>query len=182
MRYLVVLSFALLAFAGAAAWVVEAEPDWYLRSRYPLEYEHVISVYAHERNLDPTLVAAVVYAESRFDPNVRSSAGAIGLMQVLPETGEFIARSTGGTDFVEADLRDPDLNVRYGTWLLDNLRTRYDGDVTTALAAYHAGPTNVDEWRRTGSGIGFPETRAYVDEVLRVKQVYAQAYGRDLGL
>ena len=52
----------------------------------------------------------------------------------------------------------------------------------TALAAYHAGPTNVDEWRRTGSGIGFPETRAYVDEVLRVKQVYAQAYGRDLGL
>ena len=87
-----------------------------------------------------------------------------------------------GTGFVEADLRDPDINVRYGTWLLDNLRTRYDGDVSAALAAYHAGPTNVDEWRRTGSGIGFPETRAYVDEVLRVKQVYAQAYGRDLGL
>src|SRR6187431_1249932 len=118
----------------------------------------------------------------RFDPNVRSSAGAVGLMQVLPETGEFIARSTGGTDFVEADLRDPDINVRYGTWLLDYLRTRYDGDVETALAAYHAGPANVDEWRRTGAGIEFPETRAYVDEVLRVKQVYAQAYGRDLGL
>ena len=103
-------------------------------------------------------------------------------MQVLPETGEFIARSTGGTDFVEADLRDPDINVRYGTWLLEYLRTRYDGDVETALAAYHAGPANVDEWRRTGAGIEFPETRAYVDEVLRVKQVYAQAYGRDLGL
>jgi len=182
MRYLVALSVALLAFAGVAAWVVEAEPDWYLRSRYPLEYEQVIEAYAHERHLDPTLVAAVIYAESRFDPNVRSSAGAVGLMQVLPETGEFIARSTGGTAFVEADLRDPDINVRYGTWLLDYLRTRYDGDVTTALAAYHAGPTNVDEWRRSGSGIEFPETRAYIDEVLRVKQVYAQAYGRDLGL
>ena len=181
MRYLVALSFALLAFAGAAAWIVEAEPDWYLRSRYPLEYEQVITAYARERHLDPTLVAAVVFAESRFDPNVRSSAGAIGLMQVLPETGEFIARSTGGTDFVEADLRDPDLNVRYGTWLLDYLRTRYDGDVASALAAYHAGPTNVDEWLRAGSGIEFPETQAYVDEVLRVKRVYEQAYGRELG-
>ena len=181
MRYLVALSFALLAFAGAAAWVVEAEPDWYLRSRYPLEYEQVIGAYARERHLDPTLVAAVVYAESRFDPNVRSSAGAVGLMQVLPETGEFIARSTGGTDFVAADLRDPDINVRYGTWLLDYLRTRYDGDVESALAAYHAGPTNVDEWLRDGSGIEFPETQAYVDEVLRVKRVYEQAYGHELG-
>ena len=181
MRYLVALSFALLAFAGAAAWVVEAEPDWYLRSRYPLEYEQVIRAYAGERHLDPTLVAAVVFAESRFDPNVRSSAGAIGLMQVLPGTGEFIARSTGGTDFVEADLRDPDLNVRYGTWLLDYLRKRYDGDVSSALAAYHAGPTNVDDWLRNGTGIEFPETQAYVDEVLRVKRVYQQAYGRDLG-
>ena len=162
MRYLVALSFALLAFAGAAAWVVEAEPDWYLRSRYPLEYEQVIGAYARERHLDPTLVAAVIYAESRFDPNVRSSAGAVGLMQLLPETGEFIARSTGGTDFVEADLRDPDINVRYGTWLLDSLRTRYDGDVESALAAYHAGPTNVDE-------------------VLSVRRVYEQAYGRELG-
>jgi len=82
---------------------------------------------------------------------------------------------------VEADLRDPDINVRYGTWLLDFLRTRYDGDVASALAAYHAGPTNVDEWLRNGGGIEFPETQAYVDEVLRVKRVYEQAYGRELG-
>jgi peptidoglycan lytic transglycosylase len=181
MRYLVALSFALLVFAGAAAWVVEAEPDWYLRSRYPLEYDQVIRTYAAERHLDPALVAAVIYAESRFDPNVRSSAGAVGLMQLLPETGEFIARASGGTNFVKADLRDPDINVRYGTWLLDYLRTRYDGDVESALAAYHAGPTNVDEWLRNGSGIEFPETQAYVHEVLRVKQMYARAYGPDLG-
>src|SRR4026209_2405913 len=181
MRYLVAISFTLLLFAGAAAWVVEAEPDWYLRSRYPLEYEHVIRAYAGERNLDPSLVAAVIYAESRFDPNVRSSAGAVGLMQVLPETGEFIARSTGGTDFVEADLRDPDLNVRYGTWLLDYLRTPYDRDRETAAvpAAGRApapsprGLADVGDWRRPGAGIEFPETRAYVDEVLRVKLVYA---------
>jgi soluble lytic murein transglycosylase len=179
-RILVVASALLLVVAGAAAWIVDAQPDWYLRTRYPLEYEQVIRAYAEERHLDPTLVAAVIYAESRFDPNVVSDAGAVGLMQVLPETGRFIARSTGGTGFVEADLRDPDLNVRYGTWLLDYLRRRYDGDVETALAAYHAGPANVDEWRRTGSGIQFPETQAYVDEVTRVRQIYAQAYGRDL--
>lgn len=182
MRILTLLALAVLAVAAVGAWVVEAEPDWYLRSRYPLEYEHVIGAYARERGLDPALVAAVIYAESRFDPNVRSSAGAVGLMQLLPETGEFIARSTGGKDFVEADLRDPDINVRYGTWLLDYLRKRYDGDVATALAAYHAGPTNVDAWRRAGTGIEFPETRAYVEEVLRVKSVYAEAYGPDLGL
>jgi soluble lytic murein transglycosylase len=182
MRILTLLALAVLAVAGVGAWVVEAEPDWYLRSRYPLEYEHVIGAYAQDRDLDPALVAAVIYAESRFDPNVRSSAGAVGLMQLLPETGEFIARSTGGRDFVEADLRDPDINVRYGTWLLDYLRSRYDGDVATALAAYHAGPTNVDAWRRAGTGIAFPETRAYVEEVLRVKSVYAEAYGPDLGL
>ena len=181
MRILVVASALVLVVAGAAAWVVDAQPDWYLRTRYPLEYEQVIGAYARERRLDPTLVAAVIYAESRFDPNVRSSAGAVGLMQLLPETGDFVAHSTGGTGFVEADLRDPDINVRYGTWLLDYLRTRYDGNMEVALAAYHAGPTNVDEWRRTGSGIEFPETQAYVDEVLRVKQIYAQAYGPDLG-
>jgi peptidoglycan lytic transglycosylase len=180
MRILVFASALCLVVAGAAAWVVEAEPAWYLRTRYPLEYEQVVHAYATERRLDPTLVAAVIYAESRFDPNVQSSAGAVGLMQLLPETGEFVARSTGGTDFVEADLRDPDLNVRYGTWLLDYLRKRYDGDLEASLAAYHAGPTNVDAWRH-GDGIMFPETRAYVDEVLRVKRIYGRAYGPDLG-
>ncbi len=171
----------VLVVAGTAAWVVEAEPDWYLRARYPLEYDQVVRSYARDRDLDPALVAAVIYAESRFDPNVTSSAGAVGLMQLLPETGEFVARQTGGEDFVVADLRDPDLNVRYGTWLLAYLRDRYDGDLRTALAAYHAGPANVDEWRRTDSGIAFPETLAYVDEVERVRRVYARAYPGALG-
>jgi soluble lytic murein transglycosylase len=179
-RFLVAISLALLAFAGAAAWVVDAEPDWFLRARYPLEYDQTIRTYARDRDLDPALVAAVVYAESRFDPNVISSAGAVGLMQLLPETGEFVAERTGGEDFVVADLRDPDLNVRYGTWLLAYHRDRYDGDLRTALAAYHAGPGNVDEWRARNQGIAFPETLAYVDEVERVRRVYARAYPNEL--
>jgi soluble lytic murein transglycosylase len=181
MRVLILLATAVLAVAAAAAWVVEAEPDWYLRARYPLEYDHLVRAYADERDLDPALVAAMIYAESRFDPNVQSTAGAIGLMQILPDTGRFIARSTGGDGFVVADLRDPDLNVRYGTWLLAYLLERYDGDVPTALAAYHAGPGNVDAWREDGGGVPFPETRDYVDEVLRVRDVYADAYSDLLG-
>lgn len=182
MRFLLLLATLVLALTGAAAWVHEDEPGWYLRARYPLEYEQLVRSNARNRDLDPALVAAVIYAESRFDPNARSAAGAVGLMQVLPDTARFIARKTGGEDFVLADLRDPEINVRYGTWLLEYLRGYYEGDMSTALAAYHAGPGNVDEWRRTNQGIAFPETEAYVREVERVRRVYERAYGDELGL
>jgi soluble lytic murein transglycosylase len=102
-------------------------------------------------------------------------------MQLLPATAEGIAARTGGSTFVVADLRDPEINVRYGAWYLDHLRQRY-GDIGTALAAYHAGQGNVDRWRREGLGIVFPETRAYVAEVERVRRVYEKAYGPDLNL
>jgi soluble lytic murein transglycosylase len=177
------LAVALVVIAGALtiALVAREQPDWYLRARYPLEYEQLVRSNARNHDLEPALVAAVIYAESRFDPNARSDAGAVGLMQLLPDTAKFIARKTGGEDFVVADLRDPEINVRYGTWLLAYLRDRYGGDVVTALAAYHAGPANVDEWRRRGEGIGFPETASYVHEVERMRAVYRQAYGSQLG-
>jgi peptidoglycan lytic transglycosylase len=182
MRVLTLAAVSVLVVAGVAAWVVEAEPDWYLRARYQLEYEHILRAHARNYDLDPALLAAVVYAESRFDPDVESAAGAVGLMQLLPETAKGIALRTGGERFVVADLRDPEINVRYGSWYLDHLRGRYDGDLRLALAAYHAGQGNVDEWQRAGGGIEFPETRAYVDEVERVRRVYASAYPEELGL
>lgn len=182
MRLLLVIVLALLALASAAAIVLKEEPSWYLRARYPLEYEQLVRANARNHGLDPAFVAAVIYAESRFDPNARSDAGAVGLMQLLPDTAQFIARKTGGRDFVVADLRDPEINVRYGTWLLGYLRDRYDGDLTTALAAYHAGPANVDEWRRQGQGLVFPETASYVREVERVRLIYRKAYGATLGV
>ena len=100
-------------------------------------------------------------------------------MQLLPETAKGIAVRTGGNRFVVSDLLDPELNVRYGSWYLRNLLNRYD-DVRTALAAYHAGQGNVDEWRRKGVGIQFPETRSYVDKVLDAQRVYADAYADEL--
>ena len=122
----------------------------------------------------------MIYTESRFDANARSRAGAIGLMQLLTRTrrrGSPSARA--GSEFVVADLYDPEINVRYGSWYLRHLLDRYD-DERTALAAYHAGQGNVDEWRRAGTGIAFPETRAYVDKVARVRRIYADAYATDL--
>lgn len=181
MKYLLSFFVALLGVAGAAAWVHESEPDWYLRARYPLEYDHIVRGHARNYGLDPALLAAVIYAESRFDPNARSAAGAVGLMQLLPETAKGIALRTGGHRFVVADLGDPEINVRYGSWYLDHLLDRY-GDTELALAAYHAGQGNVDAWRHDGVGIAFPETRSYVDEVERVRRLYAKAYPAELGL
>jgi soluble lytic murein transglycosylase len=100
-------------------------------------------------------------------------------MQLLPETAEGIALRTGGTAFVVADLRDPEINVRYGSWYLDHLLERY-GDARLALAAYHAGQGNVDEWRRAGAGIAFPETRDYVEQVLETRDVYERVYRDEL--
>jgi soluble lytic murein transglycosylase len=178
-RILTFSALALLVLAGAAAWIVETEPDVYLRARYPLEYEGIIRTHARNHDLDPALVAGMVYVESRFDPNAESAAGAVGLMQLLPDTAKGIALRTGGERFVVADLRDPEINVRYGTWYLDHLSERY-GETRLALAAYHAGQGNVDHWREEGLGIVFPETRAYVDEVERVTRVYADAYPDEL--
>lgn len=179
-RFAAALVIVVAAAAGAAAWVVTSEPDWYQRVRYPMRYEVIVRAHARNYHLPPTLLAAVIYSESRFDASARSDAGAVGLMQLLPDTARGIALRTGGDRFVDADLLDPEINVRYGSWYLRSLLDRYH-DVRTALAAYHAGQGNVDEWRREGVGIRFPETRHYVDKVLSAQRVYADVYGTDLG-
>ena len=130
--------------------------------------------------VDPRLARALAWMESGFQEDVISSAGAVGVMQLLPETAQGIATRTGGHKFVVRDLLDPEINVRYGSWYLRNLLNRYDDDLPTALAAYHAGQGNVDAWRRRGLGIQFPETRSYVKEVLDAEEVYADAYAEEL--
>ena len=174
-----VAALAAAAVVGVAVWTVSAEPEWYQRVRYPLRYEGIVLAHARNYDLPPTLLAAVIYTESKFDAGARSDAGAVGLMQLLPETARGIAVRTGGGGFVVSDLLDPEINVRYGSWYLRNLLDRYD-DVRTALAAYHAGQGNVDAWRRAGVGIRFAETRAYVDSVLDAERVYGEAYADEL--
>jgi soluble lytic murein transglycosylase len=179
-----VLTLGALALVAAAfgLYVYETEPRWYERMRYPLQYEEIVVGHAENYRLEPQLVAAVIYQESKFDADAESASGAVGLMQLLPSTGQGIAERTGGHSWTPADLLDPELNVRYGSWYLRHLLDKYDGDEELALAAYNAGQTNVDRWRAKGSGIEFAETRAYVERVQRLKAVYARAYADELGL
>jgi soluble lytic murein transglycosylase len=149
----------------------------------PLRHEDVIRQQSNEKGVDAALIAAVIYSESKFS-DATSSAGARGLMQITPEAAEFIERQSGGTTFELKDLSDPEINIRYGTFLLKELLERYDGDEAAALAAYNAGPGNADEWGGsdlTVAEIPFPETRAYVEEVLEKRDEYRQKYAQELG-
>jgi len=175
------LGVLALVVAGLGVYVVEAKPSWYERLRYPLRYEELVVGHAENYRIEPNLLAAMIYQESKFKADARSSSGAVGLMQLLPETGQGIADRTGGNAWRPDDLLDPELNIRYGAWYLRHLLDKYD-DEALALAAYNAGQTNVDRWRRDGVGIQFDETRHYVERVQELKEIYARSYGSELGL
>jgi soluble lytic murein transglycosylase len=155
----------------------------------PLRYQDVIRQQAADKHLDPALIAAVIYAETKFDPST-SSAGAEGLMQILPQTAEYLAHRSGATTFTTADLATPRVNIAYGSYYLRYLLDQYRGDTTLALAAYNGGEANVDRWvaaaRVRGQslripGIPFPETRAYVMRVLTARSAYRRKYASQLG-
>lgn len=169
------------AAVGAFLYLQHTEPAWYARLWYPLRYSNNVRVYASQDHLDPALLAAVIEAESKFDPTARSDAGAVGLMQLTPTTAKGIAQYTGGSRFRVSDLTNPDINIRYGAWYLGHLLDRYHHDERLALAAYNAGEANVDRWRREHAGIPFDETRDYVDKVERLKKIYRRVYASQLG-
>ena len=176
MRRLAASTLLIVAVAASFVYLRSGEPAWFQRARYPLKYEQIVRGHARNYQLDPALLAAVIYQESKFRPDAKSESGAIGLMQLQPETAKGIAIRTGGSRFQTSDLYVPEINVRYGSWYLRHLLDKYD-DEKTALAAYNAGQRNVDEWRAEGKGIQFSETRAYVDRVEHLKGVYHDAYG-----
>lgn len=155
----------------------------------PLSHAAIIRQQAAAKQLDPALVAGVIYAESKFDPRT-SPAGAQGLMQIMPETAKFLARVSGGISFRVSDLGKPQVNIAYGTYLLRYLIDHYNGNVPLALAAYNAGITNVDRWLAQARARGhmltigqipYAETRLYVERVLQAQQEYRRAYAKQLG-
>jgi soluble lytic murein transglycosylase len=150
----------------------------------PLRHDDIIRQQAAEKDLDPALIAAVIYAESRFQDQT-SHAGARGLMQITPVTAERIEELSGGTTFELEDLANPDINIRYGSFYLRYLLERYGGNEVAALAAYNAGETRVSEWggaELDSDDIGFEETHSYVEEVLDKREEYRDHYAEDLGL
>jgi soluble lytic murein transglycosylase len=150
----------------------------------PLRHEDIIRQQAERFDLDPALVAAIINKESGFSDEV-SDAGARGLMQITPETADTIETLSGGETFVYDDLSDPDLNIRYGTFYLRHLLNRFEGNEMAALAAYNGGPENAAAWGGAElelDDIEFPETRAYVEDVLDEREQYRDARAEELGL
>lgn len=182
----------LAALAAAVAIVVLVAPLFQKAIQeltLPISHEDIIRQQAAEKHLDPALIAAVIYAESKFDPRP-SSAGAEGLMQLMPQTAEYLAHRSGGTNFTPTDLATPQVNIAYGSYYLRYLLDHYGGQEMLAVAAYNAGMTNVDRWvadaraagqQLTVDAIPFPETRAYVDKVLQAQRDYRHTYARQLG-
>ena len=109
----------------------------------PRRHEDIIRQQAREKDLDPALIAGVIYTESRFVDQT-SPAGAKGLMQILPTTADYIAQKSGGTAFEQGDLATPQINIAYGSFYLRYLMDKYDEKEILALAAYHGGEGAVD--------------------------------------
>jgi soluble lytic murein transglycosylase len=176
------VALALGVLAGVV--VSSGEFDRAIREfTLPLSHDDIIRQQAAEKNVDASLIAAVIYAESRFHDQT-SHAGARGLMQVTPATADDIERRSGGTTFVVDDLSDPQINISYGTFYLHELLDRYGDNKVAALAAYNAGPGNADKWggsELSVDDIPTAETKGYVSEVIDKQQDYRSKYGKELG-
>ena len=154
-----------------------------LRIVFPLHYPELIAEFAETFDLDGALVGAVIQVESTFRPDAISRKGAIGLMQIMPETAAWLGEQRGQT-ITKDDLFDPKINVEVGTLYLKYLLDRFPTDYA-ALAAYNAGPTNARRWlednlwdgsyERTGQ-IPFEETRSYVRKVIMMRRLYQLLY------
>jgi soluble lytic murein transglycosylase len=158
-----------------------------LKVVFPFPYRDILMAEADRANVDPYLLAGLVRQESSFNPKARSWVGATGLSQIMPATGEWLAPGAGVSSFDPSLLSVPEINLRMGSrYLRDQLR-RYGGKRDLALAAYNAGPSRADRWRRElGYGgdpdvfrerIPFDETRKYVKVVLRNAAIYRRLYG-----
>jgi len=183
-------ALALGALLVCALLLIAGLNDASRNSSLPLSDASIIREQAADKHLDPALIAAVIYAESKFEPRP-SPAGAEGLMQILPATAYYLAHLSGGSAFTASDLASPRINVAYGSYYLRYLLDHYHGDEMLAVAAYNGGLSNVDRWvaraqgeggRLTSAAIPFPETREYVQRVLAAQRAYRATYPQELGL
>ncbi len=162
-----------------------AEPYVAREYAYPLRYREEIRHESASRNLPFSLVAAVILTESKFDENAVSDRGAVGLMQIMPETAQWITKEMTKEFGDDLDIKNPQMNIRLGTWYLAYLMQEFKGNEVLALAAYNAGRGNVESWMETHKWgadfsavdeIPFPETREYIKLVQERKTVYERLY------
>lgn len=180
-RRLVLLAIILIFFILSVPTVLERV--------LPLSFSELIVYYGTSTNVDPFLIAAVIQVESSFRPSVVSSKGAVGLMQLMPDTARWVAEQRGISS-ENLDLLDPETNVQLGVYYLQYLLQRFPTE-SAALAAYNGGPTNVKRWLEEGvwdgsplgaSGIPFTETRLYIRKVWFRQRLYRFFYQEELML
>lgn len=173
-----IIVIALYFFGGTVA----------QRIVYPLQFRSIIIEESQNFKLEPALVAAVIFEESKFDERAKSKAGAIGLMQLMPDTAEWIAKNLNIDNFKVNDLYIPKKNIKFGCWYLRFLLGKY-GREDLALAAYNSGHQNVDKWlkqegmTKEQSGeirLGYGETKHYIKKVRKTKELYNKIYGNIL--
>lgn len=179
---------ALILALATAAGLYIYNGDWFQKKYlYPFPYQDKVFENAVKNEVDPFLVAAVIRTESKFVAVARSPKGAMGLMQMMPETGQWVAEQLGESGFAAEMLNDPGISIRFGTWYLASLQKEFKDNDILVLAAYNGGRGNVKQWmRQYGWEQGFRdidqipyrETREYVKKVLRAQERYRDLYGR----
>lgn len=179
----VLILFIIFVLILAAVW--HTGYNAYLKIAYPIKYGNIVEKYSSESGVDPSLVYAVIKNESGFRPNAKSRIGALGLMQLTPETLDWAQSKDKVKKYYGAeDLYTPEVNVKYGTIVLSRLLSEFKRE-DTALAAYHAGRSNVKKWLTDPSiskdgvsidRIPFADTRVYVRKVLEAQEMYQNLY------
>lgn len=153
-----------------------------LRKIFPLKYDNLVYKYSKLYNIDSMLVFAVIKAESNFNEYAVSKKGAVGLMQITPKTGEYIADLIDDKNYESEKLFEPEFNIKYGCFYLRRMINQYDGNIELALMAYNAGSTNVNRWiQMFGKDfdvdlIPFNETKNYVKKIKKYYKLYQYIY------
>ncbi|HEX9025435.1 MAG TPA: lytic transglycosylase domain-containing protein [Clostridium sp.] len=177
---LIVLIAVIMAIGVGCKYVIK-------ENFFPYKYKEYVDKYSNQYNLDPLFVLAVIKTESKFDDDAQSHKNAVGLMQITVETGAWAAKEMGFNTFSKDDLYNEEYNIRMGCWYLRRLNDIFDGDLDLTIAAYNAGPTNVNTWleneKYSSDGksidyIPFGETKKYVDKVDTYYHVYEYLYNR----
>ena len=154
-------------------------------ARHTVKYRDLIEKYAAYYNVDPAYVAAVILRESSYDPRAVSYANARGLMQLMPDTGTWMAEKAGLSGYTLESLFDPEINIRLGTRYIDYLAGKFNGDPILIACGYHAGAGNVNAWLQKYSSDGktlavdqipMEDTRSYAGKVLNAYAIYQQFY------